>query len=62
MPRNDAFGIIAGGLAFVGGFALVWHLWWLVALVLAALLGLLALRGSDDVLQIVTVPPRGALR
>jgi cytochrome o ubiquinol oxidase subunit 1 len=29
MPRNTGIGVIIGGLAFVLGFAMVWHIWWL---------------------------------
>jgi cytochrome o ubiquinol oxidase subunit 1 len=29
MPRGSALGIVVAFFAFVGGFALVWHIWWL---------------------------------
>ena len=29
MPRNSALGFVLAFFAFVGGFALVWHIWWL---------------------------------
>jgi len=29
MPRASALGIVVAFFAFVGGFALVWHIWWL---------------------------------
>jgi cytochrome o ubiquinol oxidase subunit 1 len=48
MPRNTGIGVIIGGLAFVLGFAMVWHIWWLA---IAAGLGILiavALRTFDD--------------
>ncbi|MCX5511694.1 cytochrome ubiquinol oxidase subunit I, partial [Pseudomonas sp. BJa3] len=32
MPSNTAAGIIAGFFSLVVSFALVWHIWWLVAL------------------------------
>src|SRR3990167_9016878 len=31
MPKNSAVGVVMGGLAFVLGFAVIWHIWWLVA-------------------------------
>jgi cytochrome o ubiquinol oxidase subunit 1 len=37
VPRNTAFGIYIGMSAFVGGFAVIWHIWWL------ALAGLVAI-------------------
>ncbi|WP_310618595.1 cbb3-type cytochrome c oxidase subunit I [Flexibacterium corallicola] len=32
MPRKTGLGVIIGGVGFVFGFAFVWHIWWLVAL------------------------------
>ena len=29
MPRSSALGVVIAFFAFVGGFALVWHIWWL---------------------------------
>ena len=29
MPRSTGAGVILGGLAFVLGFAIVWHIWWM---------------------------------
>ncbi len=48
MPRNTGAGPILGGLAFVLGFAVVWHIWWLV---IASALGMWAaiiFRASND--------------
>jgi cytochrome o ubiquinol oxidase subunit 1 len=36
MPRNSATGFVTGFLATVTGFALIWHIWWLVILGLVA--------------------------
>jgi cytochrome o ubiquinol oxidase subunit 1 len=38
MPRNTGAGVILAGIALVLGFAMVWYIWWLAALSLAALL------------------------
>jgi cytochrome o ubiquinol oxidase subunit 1 len=48
MPKPSRFGIAVGAGAFVFGFGMVWHIWWLA--VAAALLVALALiaRSSDD--------------
>ncbi len=35
MPRNSPTGFVTAFLAVVGGFALIWHIWWLVVLGLA---------------------------
>ena len=32
MPRNTGAGVIIAALATVGGFALIWYMWWLAAL------------------------------
>ncbi|MDQ2819043.1 MAG: cytochrome o ubiquinol oxidase subunit I [Pseudomonadota bacterium] len=51
IPRNSATGFFIAFFAFAGGFAMVWHIWWLA---LAALLGIvgvmlaLAWRASDE--------------
>ena len=36
MPRNTGTGFIVSGFAAVLGFALIWHIWWLVAVCFAA--------------------------
>ncbi|KAB8314466.1 cytochrome o ubiquinol oxidase subunit I [Tolypothrix campylonemoides VB511288] len=39
MPRNTAAGVVLSALATVCGFALVWHVWWLAAVALLAVVG-----------------------
>lgn len=39
MPKNTGTGIILGGISLVLGFALVWHIWWLVVVSFLAMLG-----------------------
>jgi cytochrome o ubiquinol oxidase subunit 1 len=36
MPKNTAAGIILAGLSTVCGFALIWHIWWLVVVAFVA--------------------------
>jgi cytochrome o ubiquinol oxidase subunit 1 len=38
MPRPSALGVVLAFFAFVGGFALVWHIWWLAGIGLAGLI------------------------
>ena len=38
MPKNSAMGMAIAGAASVCGFALVWHIWWLVVLSFVALI------------------------
>ncbi|MGV3491991.1 MAG: cbb3-type cytochrome c oxidase subunit I [Devosia sp.] len=39
VPRNSMTGLALGASAFVLGFAVVWHIWWLAALGLLAIIG-----------------------
>jgi cytochrome o ubiquinol oxidase subunit 1 len=38
MPKNTAAGLVLAGISMVFGFAMIWHIWWLAAGGLAALL------------------------
>ena len=48
IPKNGAFGAVTGGLAFVFGFAMVWHMWWLAILGVLLIALTLIVRSSDD--------------
>jgi len=48
IPKNSAAGVVLGGLAFVLGFGVVWHIWWLVIVCGVAMWAVLAMRASDD--------------
>lgn len=48
MPKNTASGLIIGSFAFVFGFAMVWHIWWLAVLSVLAGLVVVVIRGSQD--------------
>jgi cytochrome o ubiquinol oxidase subunit I len=49
IPRNSAFGLALGGLAFVLGFAMIWHMWWLAILcAVVAALFIIVRSSSDD--------------
>jgi cytochrome o ubiquinol oxidase subunit I len=48
LPRNSAVGIVVGGFAFLLGFAMIWHIWWLAAACGLGLWVALAIRASDD--------------
>jgi cytochrome o ubiquinol oxidase subunit 1 len=39
MPRNSATGFVCAFFASVGGFALIWHIWWLVGLAIVGAWG-----------------------
>ncbi len=49
MPRNSPIGFITAFFAAVTGFALIWHIWWIVILgLLAAAVTILVFGWSDD--------------
>ena len=48
MPRNTAAGLILGALAFVFGFAMIWHIWWLAISTALAMLVTVITRAWDD--------------
>jgi cytochrome o ubiquinol oxidase subunit 1 len=47
MPRNSGTGVILGALAFVLGFAVVWHIWWLAVTALLGIVVSVVLRSFD---------------
>jgi cytochrome o ubiquinol oxidase subunit 1 len=49
MPKNSATGFVTAFFAVVTGFALTWHIWWMVALgVLGAFVTLLVFAFRDQ--------------
>ncbi len=49
MPKNTGVGFIVGGQAFVLGFAMIWHIWWMaMAAGLAMVITLIVRFSSDD--------------
>lgn len=48
LPKNSLIGLFIGGAAFAFGFAMVWYIWWLAVLSLAAIAALIVIRASDD--------------
>lgn len=48
MPRNTSAGIIIGGLAFLFGFGLVWHMWWLAMVAFIGIIVTMILRSLDE--------------
>lgn len=48
MPKPTAAGFIIGVASFVGGFALVWHIWWLALVAGATMLATVIVRANDD--------------
>lgn len=48
VPKNTPLALFIGLSAMIGGFGMVWHIWWLAGLGLAAVIGLVIARTSDD--------------
>ncbi|WP_423065070.1 cbb3-type cytochrome c oxidase subunit I [Devosia sp. CN2-171] len=44
VPRNSVTGLALGASAFILGFAVVWHIWWLATLGLVAVIGTIIAR------------------
>ncbi|MCY4127587.1 MAG: cytochrome o ubiquinol oxidase subunit I, partial [Pseudomonas sp.] len=47
MPRNTSLGLVLGVLSTVLGFALIWHIWWLVIASSLAVIATLIVRSYD---------------
>jgi cytochrome o ubiquinol oxidase subunit 1 len=48
LPRNTGIGVIFGGSAFVFGFAMIWHIWWLAMAAGLAILAAIIIHSFDD--------------
>lgn len=48
LPRNTGYSIIIAGFALIGGFAIIWHIWWLAILGILGAILCLIIRGSQD--------------
>ena len=47
MPRNTGMGFYLAGLAFIFGFGLVWHMWWLAAIGIIGIIVCVIVRSFD---------------
>jgi len=48
VPRNTFLGLAVGVLAFLLGFAAIWHIWWLAVAGFAGLIAVVIARSCDD--------------
>ena len=48
LPGNSPTGLVIGGSAFMLGFALVWHIWWLAGLAALGVLATLVVRSFAE--------------
>jgi cytochrome o ubiquinol oxidase subunit 1 len=48
MPKNTGMGIVIAAFSVLGGFALIWHIWWLAAIGLIGIITAVIIRINDD--------------
>lgn len=48
MPKNTSIGVVIAGLAFVVGFAIIWHIAWLAVASLVAIIVAVIVRATND--------------
>lgn len=48
MPKNSPYGLYIAACSFIVGFAVVWHIWWVVPLGLLGLIICVVIRTADD--------------
>lgn len=55
LPKNSGMGIIIAGFAFVFGFAIIWHVWWLaIVAVIGVIVGVIIRTSNDDTEYVIT--------
>lgn len=48
MPKNTGMGVIIAGFAFLTGFGLIWHIWWLSAVCIIGVIVSVIVRANDE--------------
>lgn len=48
VPKNTPLGLVIAGFALLFGFAMVWHIWWLVAVGFVGIVLTIIIRANDD--------------
>jgi cytochrome o ubiquinol oxidase subunit 1 len=48
LPRSTGMGIFIAAFAFVGGFAIIWHIWWLAVIGLGGIITCVIVRASAE--------------
>lgn len=48
LPANSGLGIIVAGFAFIFGFAIVWHIWWLALVAMLCIITTVIIRTTSD--------------
>jgi cytochrome o ubiquinol oxidase subunit 1 len=53
MPRNSPAGFVIGVFAFLFGFAMIWHIWWLAIASAVGMLATVVARSLNDDIEYV---------
>jgi cytochrome o ubiquinol oxidase subunit 1 len=53
LPKNTSIGIFIAACAFIFGFAIIWHIWWLAGLMIPVFIACLIIRANDAHTEIV---------
>jgi cytochrome o ubiquinol oxidase subunit 1 len=48
LPKNTPFGMIIAGCAFIAGFGIVWHIWWLAIIGFLGIITSIIIRSTDE--------------
>jgi cytochrome o ubiquinol oxidase subunit 1 len=48
LPKNSGMGVFIAGFAFLLGFGLIWHMWWLAVVGFVGVIVCVILRVSND--------------
>lgn len=48
LPKNSGLGLVIAAFAFMIGFGLIWHMWWMAALGAVGVIVTVIIRASDD--------------
>jgi cytochrome o ubiquinol oxidase subunit 1 len=56
LPKNTGLGLVIAGFAFLAGFGLIWHMWWLAIIGFIGIIATLIVRSLDeDTEQVIPV-------
>jgi cytochrome o ubiquinol oxidase subunit 1 len=48
LPKNTPFGMIIAGFAFIAGFSVVWHIWWLAMIGFIGIVTSIIIRSTNE--------------
>lgn len=48
MPKNSGIGLVIGIVSFLGGFAIIWHIWWFVPVSILVIVCLFLYKTTND--------------